>query len=135
MVLVNIIDLKTSITNVLKTIPNINGKVFEYSHVNKDEPVHYITYNVKNGSPGTTDERTNKDFILNVAILDHNEAKDTAWVENKLNEVVDSLEGANIIESDFYYQTVVNSIDTDLPTTDEFTFRREVNFLLRTYLK
>lgn len=126
--MVNVIELKTSIYNQLSTIV----KTFENGNVDKDEKMPYITYSLESTSEGDTDSTENVDFLLEVTILDHNLEKDTTAIENYVNSVDKLLAYKTIKESNFYWWVIRQLLLPNLPTTDEFTFRREFNFIIKT---
>lgn len=122
--MVSIIDIKTSIYNQLSAIL----KTFEYGRVPKDETFPYITYHLPSSTEGDTDSIDEIDYLMEVTILDHNQSKDTTTVENLVSQVSNLLSYKNIKEPSFYWYSVRQSIINDLPTPDEYTFRRELNF-------
>ncbi len=129
--MVNIIDFKTSIYNILSTVLT----TYEKGRVPKKAKLPYITYELKNSIENNIDSVESVNFTLSINILNHDQTKDTTFIENKLNEVNEALNRKNIIEDNFYYYCVRQSINASLPTTDEFTQRREIIFTLKTYMK
>jgi hypothetical protein len=128
--MVDIVELKTSIYNTLNSLL----KTFEFGHVPKKEAMPYITYQLSTSGENDVDNEDALNFLLIVTALDHNQERDTTVVENLTNGIMKTLHAQNIIEPTFYWQAKRLLVNPGLPTPDEFTFRRELQFTLETYL-
>ncbi len=128
--MVNIIKLKESIYSQLNTVQ----KTFEVGQVPKGEKMPYITYALGVSAEDAVDNTDAVAFHLEVTILDHNKEKNTDVIEDLVNQVDAALAYKNIIAEGFYYFCIRGTINPNLPTTDEFTFRRELRYTVKTYV-
>ena len=128
--MVNIIELKTSIYNQIKDITD----TYENGRVPKKVTMPYITYDLTTSTEDAIDNVDSVDFVLEITILDHNGEKDTTTVEQLVNQVDTVLNRKNTIEGNFYWFAIRQTVIPDLPTPDEFTFRREIQCLIKTYI-
>lgn len=128
--MINIIDLKTSIYNMLLmkgvTTPFFN--VYEVGRVPKEAVFPYVTFNLEQGVNGLLDDSENINFDLEVTILDHNKQKDTTKAEEITNRIA-KLHTCYVKEDTLQYRVIRNNVIlSNLPTVDEFTVRREITF-------
>ncbi len=128
--MVSLIDLKTSLYSNLNSII----KTFENGRVSKKELLPFATYELGVSNENLIDNVDSVNFILTINLLDHRVDKDTTWIETKVDEIDDFLNRKNIIENDFYYYCIRQGINPNLPTEDEFTQRRELTYLIKTYI-
>ena len=128
--MVNIIKLKESIYSQLSVVK----KTFEYDQVHKDEKMPYITYALGVSVEDAVDNPDAVAFPLELNILDHNKRKNTDVIEELVNQVDAALAYQNVVAEGFYYYCIRESINPNLPTSDEFTFRRELRYTVKTYI-
>ncbi len=129
--MVDIIDLKASIYSKLTTIKDTH----ESGRVDKEATMPYIIYELGNSVEDDSDNTDAVNFPLTITVLDHNKEKDTDIIEQLVNDISNLLSYTTFIENDFYWLAIRNGINSGLPTQDEFTFRRELNYTLKTNLK
>lgn len=102
--------------------------VYEVQRVPKDAQMPYVTYNLEQGLNGTLDDSENINFDLEVTILNHNKQKDTTSAEEITNNIA-KLHTCYVKEDTLQYRITRNNVIlSNLPTTDEFTIRREITF-------
>lgn len=93
-----------------------------------------MTYELGQSNEDGVDNVDSTDFVLTLNILNHSIGKDTTFIENKVNEVDELLNRKNILEDGFYYYCIRQGVNTNLPTEDEYTQRRELTYLIKTYI-
>jgi hypothetical protein len=129
--MVDIIALKTSIYNQLSAVMT----TYEDGRVSKNAVMPYVTYALGVSVEGNVDSFEAVSIPLELNLFDHNMKKDTDRIEGLVNELDAALAYTDIIETVFYYRCSREGINAGLPTTDEFTFRRELRYTLKIYLK
>lgn len=120
-------DIKKSIYN---TISITGYNVYEYTRVPDDATFPYVTYNLISATDGDKDSIYNIDFSLEVDILDYTEEKNTDTIETMTSSVNELLNRLHVIEDAFTLSFYRRALFSQLPTIDEYTFRRQLVYKL-----
>lgn len=124
------VKLKESLKTLLET--NSEGKkAYEYTRVPKTAAFPYVTYNLTTSTESMRDPITDVDYTLELDILDYRQDKNTDGIEALLDSVNAVVNRKDVIETDFYYRIERTAVLTQLPTVDEYHFRRQIVCILR----
>lgn len=123
-------NLKKSLRDQLIGIDGVD-RAYEYTRVPKTAKFPYVTYNMTTSGESLRDPDTDIDITLDIDILDYKEDYNTLVIDNLLDTVNTAINRLNVIESTFYYRIERTAILTQLPTPNEFTFRRQISCVLR----
>ena len=118
------IDLKTAIKVLVDSASDY--VCYEYGRVPKDAEFPYSTYNIVTPSNSLRDSITDFDFILEVDVFDYKENKNTDVLEALTDDIFNTINRADVIGSEIYFRVEPNGLLTQLPTPNEFTFRRQI---------
>lgn len=125
-------DLKTSITTAIKTAGT--DSVYEFTRVPSDAVFPYVTYQFGTSIESLRDIDTDVDIPLQIDILDYRKDKNTDAIEDLVDAVDTALNRKDVIEDEFYYRLNRVNILQQLPTPNEFVFRRQLIYTL-TYME
>lgn len=114
--------------NALKTLIDSASSyvAYEYGRVPKTAEFPYATYNVVTPSNALRDSITDYDFILEIDLFDYQESKNTDRIEGFADDVFNTVNRADVITNDIYFRIENNGLLSQLPTPNEFTFRRQI---------
>lgn len=120
-------DIKKSIYD---TISTTTYTCCEYTRVPDDVTFPYVTYNLIASTEGQKDSIENVDFTLEVDVLDYSEAKNTNIIETMISAINDRLNRRHVLEDNFTLSYYRSNFLAQLPTSNEYTFRRQLVFRL-----
>lgn len=125
------INLKAAIYNLISSVAE---RVYERGQVPDQAAFPYAVYQLGNSVEGLTDSNSIQ-YPLEIDVIDHSPTKDTAAAENLADSVDGALNRINHIGSVFYFRSERVSRNSNYPTPDEFTIRRNLRYNLLVYDK
>jgi len=126
--------LKTKIVELLEAILPVDTPIFESTRVDKDittSAYPIVTYTLDTTREGTTDSKEGLLIPLSIEIQDYDTEKDPTVIDDLVEDIDDALNRLDVIEDDYYIEFIRTSIGVTLPVDDEYSFRRENNYLLK----
>lgn len=127
--MINYIVLKTEIYDLLAAV----GTTYEVDRVPDKTPFPNMVYDLRASTEGDTDNTEQVKFVLQITILDHKQNRDTTAIETLLQEVDAAMHKAFVRGDGYYIKILRESIISSLPTADEYTLRRELNYNVNSF--
>ena len=128
--MIRTINLKTAIYNLIHSaVPNTH----EQGHVDEDAEFPYAVYALGNSLEGEVDNAESIRYPLEIDVYDSSIEKDTTALENLADAVDEALNRQHYIGEDFYFMCIRESRKPNYPVPDEYTFRRNLRYLLKVY--